>query len=129
MNQFTFKEYQDKTTETASVYKQAIDKLVDEIGPGKQVIAKMLRISYVGLGLGEVGEIQGKIKKIIRDSGGVISGHTAMAISKELGDLLWYVASTCVEFNLDMGEVAQENIDKLTSRKERGVLGGSGDER
>jgi len=33
------------------------------------------------------------------------------------------------ELGFTLGEIAQENLDKLASRKARGVLGGSGDNR
>jgi NTP pyrophosphatase (non-canonical NTP hydrolase) len=50
-------------------------------------------------------------------------------MSKELGDVLWYVAQLATELDLDLDEIAQENLDKLRSRQRRGVLSGSGDER
>jgi len=31
--------------------------------------------------------------------------------------------------NLDLGALMQSNLDKLSDRKQRGVLGGSGDKR
>jgi NTP pyrophosphatase (non-canonical NTP hydrolase) len=89
----------------------------------------LLNIAYVSLGLGEVGELQGKVKKIIRDSGGVVTIETRKAISKELGDVLWYVSECCNNFGISMDDVAKENLSKLKSRKERGVLEGSGDDR
>ncbi len=85
---------------------------------------------YPALGLGgEVGEVLNKIKKIMRDHDGVINDEHRKDLKKELGDVLWYVAATASELGLDLDEVAQANIDKLYSRKERGVLGGSGDDR
>jgi len=48
---------------------------------------------------------------------------------KELGDILWYVAAIAREFGTTLDEVARINIEKLTSRKERGTIGGSGDNR
>jgi hypothetical protein len=33
------------------------------------------------------------------------------------------------ELRINLGVVASRNIDKLSSRKERGVIGGSGDNR
>jgi hypothetical protein len=35
----------------------------------------------------------------------------------------------CTELNLTLEEVADANIQKLFSRLERGMIGGSGDER
>jgi NTP pyrophosphatase (non-canonical NTP hydrolase) len=122
---FTFKEYQSKTDETA-IYKQSIDKLVAD---GDSTTWKLLCLAYVGLGLGEVGELQGKIKKIIRDKGGVIDREDLLKLEDELGDILWYVSQCCNELGLDMGNVAMRNINKLASRKERGVIKGEGDER
>lgn len=88
-----------------------------------------LALAYVGLGLGEAGEVQGKIKKILRDNGGVVTQQAEQDIKSELGDLLWYVAATAREFSIPLSDVANLNLYKLRSRAERGVLGGSGDNR
>lgn len=48
---------------------------------------------------------------------------------KELGDCLWYLSALASDFSIDLGEVARRNIDKLFSRKQRGCLQGSGDNR
>jgi len=85
---------------------------------------------YPGLGLaGEAGEIANKIKKIMRDKDGKIDDETRDDIKKELGDVLWYIAMLAVEFKLDMGEIAQNNLDKLQKRKEEGKIQGNGDNR
>lgn len=88
-----------------------------------------LALAYVGLGLGEAGEVQGKIKKILRDDAGVLTQEKREAIAAELGDVLWYVARTASELGVSLEDVAQANLEKLASRAERGVLGGSGDDR
>ncbi len=82
------------------------------------------------LGLvGEAGETADKIKKLIRDKDGVVSDEDRTAISKELGDTLWYLASIARYLNVPLSEVAQGNLDKLESRFERNKLHGEGDER
>jgi NTP pyrophosphatase (non-canonical NTP hydrolase) len=87
-------------------------------------------ITYPTLGLvNEAGEFAGKIKKIFRDKNGVISEEDRQALKGELGDVLWYLTQLCTELNLTLEEVADANIQKLFSRLERGVIGGSGDER
>ena len=86
--------------------------------------------SYVVLGInGEAGEVAEKWKKILRDSDGYLAMDQQLAIKKELGDVLWYLSRCCYEFGLTLDEVAEANIEKLRSRKERGVIGGSGDDR
>lgn len=88
------------------------------------------QVVYPALGLcGEAGEVAEKIKKVLRDSGGVISDEKREELKKELGDVIWYLAALAGDLNLDLGEIAQMNIDKLQSRKQRGVLSGSGDNR
>lgn len=85
---------------------------------------------YPALGLAnEAGEVNGKLKKVIRDHGGVIDDVRRHEISKELGDVLWYIAQLATELDIDLDEVATANITKLASRQERGVLGGDGDNR
>lgn len=85
---------------------------------------------YPTLGLcGEAGEVAENMKKCYRDDQSVITPARKEALKKELGDVLWYVGAICTEVGLDMECVAECNLEKLQSRQERGVLGGSGDDR
>lgn len=86
-------------------------------------------LAYVGLGLGEAGEVQGKIKKVLRDDGGTLTPEARTAIAKEAGDLLWYLAMLADELDLTLSAIAEANLAKLADRAGRGVLTGSGDER
>jgi NTP pyrophosphatase (non-canonical NTP hydrolase) len=87
-------------------------------------------IVYPTLGLaGEAGEVAEKVKKLLRDDGGVLSDERRAALAGELGDVLWYVAQVATEAGLELEDIAQANLDKLLSRQERGVLSGSGDQR
>jgi NTP pyrophosphatase (non-canonical NTP hydrolase) len=88
------------------------------------------KIIYPALGLGnEAGEVQGKIKKVLRDKGGDFSGESANGIADEIGDVLWYAAALAEDIGFTLDEIAERNIAKLTSRRERGVIQGSGDNR
>jgi NTP pyrophosphatase (non-canonical NTP hydrolase) len=87
-------------------------------------------LTYPALGLaGEAGEFADHAKKVIRDDGGEVTPQRREAMAKELGDVLWYVAQLASELGLELEQVAQENLDKLRSRMDRGVLSGSGDDR
>jgi NTP pyrophosphatase (non-canonical NTP hydrolase) len=87
-------------------------------------------LEYTTLGLvGEAGEIANKVKKIIRDNNSILSEEQAKSLGEELGDVLWYCAALAHELGVNLTDVASNNIKKLNSRKERGVIGGSGDER
>lgn len=87
-------------------------------------------VFYPALGLaGEAGEVANKIKKVFRDDGGMVSEEKRTQLKAELGDCLWYLAGLARDLGVSLEEAAQENIAKLMSRKERGVLGGSGDNR
>lgn len=110
-----FNEYQSRVADTA---------IYPESGTGSP-----LALAYVGLGLGEAGEVQGKIKKILRDDNGVLTQEKRIAITQELGDLLWYVARTASEISVSLDDVAEINLNKLWLRAQRGTLQGSGDDR
>jgi NTP pyrophosphatase (non-canonical NTP hydrolase) len=85
---------------------------------------------YPTLGLcGESGEVAEKVKKMVRDDGGVLTDERRAALAKELGDVLWYVAQVASEAGLDLDAVAEGNLVKLRARQEQGVLHGSGDDR
>ena len=112
LEKITFDEYQSKTVETA-IYPKI----------GHHVI-------YPTLGLAdEAGEVAGKIKKIFRDNDGHFDDDRVNAISKELGDVLWYLSQVATELGLSLGEIASENLEKLSDRKKRNVLKGDGDNR
>ena len=90
----------------------------------------MSGILYTSLGLSnEAGEVLGKIKKVIRDYNCKISESTKKEISKELGDVLWYISNLAKELDLSLDDIARENLEKLFSRKERNLIKGDGDER
>lgn len=79
----------------------------------------------MALGLpGEVGEACEHIKKYFRD--GVLDRD---ALKKELGDVGYYWARICKFFGFEPSEVIAANIEKLESRRTRGVLHGNGDNR
>lgn len=82
------------------------------------------------LGLaGESGEVADKVKKILRDDAGKLTADSRVSLAKELGDVLWYLA-TCVRYlDFPLEDIAQGNIEKLESRLSRGKIAGSGDER
>ena len=87
-------------------------------------------LAYFALGIaGESGEVADKIKKIFRDKDGIMTEADKEDVGKELGDVLWYLSQLAQYIGMDFADVAQMNLDKLKSRHERGVLGGSGDNR
>ena len=87
-------------------------------------------IIYCTLGLcGESGEVAEKIKKVLRDNGGVYSEQAKTAIKSELGDVLWYLSQLSTELGFDLKDIAAENLDKIRSRQTRQKLNGSGDNR
>ncbi|MDI3473863.1 MAG: hypothetical protein PWR30_186 [Candidatus Woesearchaeota archaeon] len=85
---------------------------------------------YPVLGLAdETGEVVGKFKKLYRDRNGVIDEEYKIEILKELGDVLWYIAVLCDRLDVKLSEVAEKNIEKLSSRKMRNAIHGDGDNR
>lgn len=85
-------------------------------------------VIYTLLGLAnEAGEAQGKYKKFIRDGGNW--SDLRKDLKKELGDVLWYAAMLARELDYDLSDVMEGVVEKLQSRKERGTLQGSGDDR
>lgn len=100
--------------------------------------------SYMFLNLvGEVGELASKMAKAIRKGKAVMDfnhfiterGDQSMSeqeihdLKSECGDVMWQISGLCKVMGWTLEEVCQENLDKLASRKERGVLDGNGDNR
>lgn len=107
-----FNEYQQKALKTAAQK------------------TKNNELFHLILGLvGESGEIAEKMKKVIRDHDSDETKVDVADLKKELGDVLWYVAVLADYFDIKLEDIAETNIAKLASRQQRGVLGGSGDNR
>jgi NTP pyrophosphatase (non-canonical NTP hydrolase) len=111
----TFEEYQRAVARTA---------IYPESGSGSVVA-----LTYLGLCLGEAGEIQGKLKKLLRDADGWVSPQRREDLLYEAGDVLWYLARLSEELGASLELVARLNITKLADRVERDTLHGSGDHR
>ena len=106
VNSLDFDTYQTKAVETA-------------------IYPSTAQVVYPAMGLAnEAGEVLGKVKKIIRDG-----TYNREDIAAELGDVLWYAAALARDLNVDLSTIAQMNLDKLSDRKARGKLQGSGDKR
>jgi NTP pyrophosphatase (non-canonical NTP hydrolase) len=111
-----FNEYQKKSRKTAA-YPNVGDNL-----------------PYLALGIAdEAGEVAGKVKKFIRDhhmqSIADLTDEQKQDLVKEAGDVLWYIAQIATETGYELETLAQMNIEKLYSRLDRDVIGGSGDNR
>lgn len=89
-----------------------------------------LSIIYPGLGItGEAGEVADKIKKVFRDNNRNFTPEIKRAIAMEIGDVLWYCAKLAHDIGYSMDSIGNMNIGKLTDRRNRGVIQGSGDNR
>jgi len=107
----SFGAYQD-FTETTAVYKESLPTFNG-------------RLSYVALGLtGEAGEVAEKIKKLLRDG-----TYVPEDITRELGDVLYYITQMSSLLGVELEEVAAQNMAKLLARKSAGTIRGSGDYR
>lgn len=97
--------------------------------------------SYMLLNLvGEVGEIAGKVSKVIRKGEAQFTGYGNIGlnkteqeieegIKKEVGDVLWQLSGLCSVMGWNLEEIARQNLDKLADRQKRGVIAGQGDNR
>ena len=100
---------------------------------------------YMMLNLvGEVGELAGKIAKMIRKGNAVVNNNTLDFIGNitiaefndlyhqmymEAGDVLWQLSGLCTAMGWSLEDVGRDNLKKLADRQKRNVIVGEGDER
>jgi len=74
---------------------------------------KALTIPLAGLA-GETGELLSEYKKYLRDG----ASHKLFRerLAEEVGDLLWYLANVATKFELDLEQVAEQNLAKCEGR-------------
>ena len=108
MSKMTFDEYQEFVA-TVKRYPQQYNVL------------------YPALGLcGEAGEVAEKVKKRVRDG---TKESFKQDITRELGDVLWYISALAGDLGVTLQEVADTNKEKLQDRLQRDQIHGDGDER
>lgn len=101
--------------------RESVVRLMDFAGPA---------IFNILLGLPEeVGELFGKVKRVLRDEGGGISDAARKQLELEAGDIVWQLFQVLLRVGIDPAEALAANIKKLSSRAKRGKLKGSGDDR
>lgn len=77
-------------------------------------------LSHRGFGLiGEAGHVVHIIKKTIRDREGVATDQDIAEIKKRLGDVLYYAAVIADYYDLDLGEIAEQNMAQSTAFKQK----------
>ena len=82
-------------------------------------------LGYLALGLcGESGEVAEKVKKLVRDG-----KFDRDLVAKELGDVFWYLTLLCKAIDVKPSHILTQNIEKLSDRKRRDKISGSGDDR
>jgi len=94
-----FKEYQDQAKKTIQDYVKV--KEINNIVP------------FLGL-IGEAGSVITELKKNLRDG----NAYTKYGnkLKEELGDVLWYISTIATENNLNLEEIAVENLKKIKDR-------------
>ena len=108
----------------------AYEKMVEELSLFKNEIPQEQWLFYCALGLGgESGEYLEKLKKNLRDHGGIISEDQRRLMLLELGDVFFYLVANAKRLGSNLEEVADMNRAKLLARRAAGTIKGSGDER
>lgn len=106
-----FDEFQKQTNQTALYPRESSD----------------IAMSYLVLGLcGESGEVAEIVKKMLRKGIPMDklkdqqdeANQLRKQIRDELGDVLWYIGQICEQCDLDMSDIASNNIEKLKKRNE-----------
>lgn len=124
--ELTLNQYQEQAMSTCmdscNNYSYMMDNLAAEVGEFSGKIAKAKRKKMIRFT--EDGNIEFTEDVTIGEG---LDFHTELM--KEAGDILWQLSGLCHVFGWSLADVGQGNLDKLASRKQRGVIDGSGDNR
>jgi NTP pyrophosphatase (non-canonical NTP hydrolase) len=125
----TFNEYQ-QFTRSLAVYNESAWLHNIEKDAGKDGIRGMKWLYPAFALCEEAGEVAGKIAKFVRKSR-LEDDYPKLRedVKKELGDVAFQLSETARQFGWTLQEVIDGNVEKLSDRKDRGVLVGEGDER
>jgi len=97
----TFRDYQESAAKT------------DQVKTSGEDGNNALMVPLLGLA-GEAGSLLTEFKKWLRQ--GDIYSPFCDQVSEEIGDILWYLSNIASKMNLDLDEIARENLAKLKDR-------------
>ena len=116
-------EYQKRAmttcTESSNNFSYMMLNLVGEVGELASKIAKEVRKERMEVNKSQLHMTEGNYMKVEFDE----------ELKKEAGDILWQLSGLCSVMGWSLEDIAQMNLDKLASRKERNVIIGDGDNR
>ena len=116
MNQNLLEEYTDFVDKVTSEASKSSDKMRERINYLNSKDIEMSRLLTAGIGLsGEVGEFNEIIKKIMFQEK-TIDAVAHEHMSRELGDIMWYVAQACLALKVSLVDVINVNKEKLSKR-------------
>ena len=101
IGEFSFRSFQEMATST------------DQVPRGGEDDQTAIMVPLLGLA-GESGSLLSEFKKWLRQ--GDIYKPFQSQVSEELGDILWYVSNIATKLDLDLEEIARNNLAKVDER-------------
>lgn len=129
MANLSLNEYQDKAMSTCMPESDnlfyMLANLQGEVGEFASKAAKHMRKGKLHITTTERDE-EGRI---LHTQMWNVSDEERHLMLSEIGDILWQTAGLAKVMGVTLEEVAEENLAKLASRKQRNLIDGDGDER
>ena len=129
MANLTLNEYQDKAMSTCLPESDnlfyMLANLVGEVGEIASKAGKHMRKGNLHITTTERDE-EGRI---LHTQIWNITDEDRKLLRDELGDIQWQLAGLAHVMGFSLEEVAEKNLEKLASRKQRNLIDGDGDER
>lgn len=129
MANLTLNEYQDKAMSTCMPESDnlfyMLANLVGEVGEFASKAGKHMRKGKLHITTTERDE-EGRI---LHTQIWNITDEERKLLRDELGDIQWQLAGLAHVMGFSLEEVAEKNLEKLASRKQRNLIDGDGDER
>jgi len=93
-----------------------------------QKFPKEVAEAYLIAGLlSEAGEVAGVYKRVLRQDAAYTDDVAKQKMIDELGDVLWYITSLCLQYDSSLQELISRNTAKLAQRVANNTIKGEGD--
>jgi len=106
-------EFVDGVTSEQSKDYEAFVYRIQEL-EGQEFPTERLLTAAVGMSA-EAGEFTEIVKKIVFQ-GKPVNEENLFHMKRELGDIMWYVAQSCMGLNTSIDEIIEMNVEKLEKR-------------